>query len=109
MFNFQEQFKLYNWREDFFHEEFPDGSWFTMGADDAHSFDTVPYQITQHFDTVLDLAATTQEVTEKVYFESDECQAARARNLFDSNTVMYMDNFLEPESLGRLIKFSLSN
>ena len=35
----------------------------------------------------------------KIFFENDECQAARARNLFDSNTVMYMDNFLEPESL----------
>ena len=95
----REQFKLYSWREDFFHEQFTDGSWFTSGADDAHSFDTVPFQITQHFESVVALSASQRGSHVRVYFENDECQAARARNLFDSNTVMYMDNFLEPESL----------
>lgn len=95
----REQFKLYSWREDFFHEQFADGSWFTSGADDAHSFDTVPFQITQHFDSVVALSASLRGSDVRIYFENDECQAARARNLFDSNTVMYMDNFLEPESL----------
>ena len=95
----REQFKLYSWREDFFHEQFTDGSWFTSGADDAHSFDTVPFQITQHFDSVVALSASLRGSDVRIYFENDECQAARARNLFDSNTVMYMDNFLEPESL----------
>ena len=94
-----EQFKLYTWREDFFHEQFEDGRWFTTGADDSHSFDTVPFQITQHFDDVLALACSNRDPTVKVYFENDECKSAKARNLFDSNTVKYMDNFLEPESL----------
>lgn len=95
----REQFKLYSWREDFFHEQFTDGSWFTSGADDSHSFDTVPFQITQHFESVVALSASQRGSDVKIFFENDECQAARARNLFDSNTVMYMDNFLEPESL----------
>ena len=95
----REQFKLYRWREDFFHEQFPDGSWFTSGSDDSHSFDTVPFQITQHFESVVALSTSQRSSDVKIYFENDECRAARARNLFDSNTVMYMDNFLEPESL----------
>jgi len=96
-----EQFKLYSWREDFFHEQFPDDSWFTNGADDAHSFDTVPFQITQNFDQVVALSSSASRPTSggKIYFENDEVKSARARNLYDSNTVMYMDNFLEPESL----------
>ena len=95
----REQFKLFSWREDFFHEQFPDGSWFTSGSDDSHSFDTVPFQITQHFESVVALSTSQRSSDVKIYFENDECRAARARNLFDSNTVMYMDNFLEPESL----------
>ena len=94
-----EQFKLYTWREDYFHEQFEEDSWFTSGADDSYSFDTVPFQITQHFDDVVAMACSHRDHTEKVYFENNECKAAKARELFDSNTVKYMDNFLEPESL----------
>lgn len=95
----REQFKLFSWREDFFHEQFSDDTWFTDGADDSHSFDTVPFQITQNFDNVVALACAHKNPGSKIYFENDEGKSARARNLFDSNTVMYMDNFLEPESL----------
>ena len=95
----KEQFKLFSWREDFFHEKFTDDTWFTDGADDSHSFDTVPYQIAQNFHNVVALACAPKTPGSKIYFENDECKSARARNLFDSNTVMYMDNFLEPESL----------
>ena len=42
----QEQMKLYQWRENFFYQNFPDDSWYTDGGDDAHYLDTVPYQIT---------------------------------------------------------------
>jgi len=95
----KEQFQLFSWREDFFHAQFPEESWFTSGADDAHSFDTVPFQITQNFDYVVALAASDKPTGSKIYFENNETKSARARNLFDSNTVMYMDNFLEPETL----------
>ena len=44
-FRLQEQFELYNWREEYFHTQFPEDSWFTDGADDSHDFDTVPYQV----------------------------------------------------------------
>ena len=44
-FPYQEQFELYNWREEYFHTQFPEDSWFTDGADDSHDFDTVPYQV----------------------------------------------------------------
>ena len=41
----KEQMKLYQWRENFFHQNFPYGSWYTDGGDDSHDFDTVPFQI----------------------------------------------------------------
>ena len=50
IFLFQEHFELYSWREDFFYNQFghyrdEKCSWFTDGADDSHSFDTIPYQV----------------------------------------------------------------
>ena len=41
----KEQFDLYSWREEYFHNQFPEESWFTDGADDSHDFDTVPFQV----------------------------------------------------------------
>ena len=61
------QRQLYQWRMEFFHENFkslffnPDQeapNWITLGLDDSHPLDTVPFQITQNFDEVLKLAST---------------------------------------------------
>ena len=49
------------------------------GADDAHSFDTVPFQITQNFDYVVALAASDKPTGSKIYFENDEMKSDRAR------------------------------
>ena len=41
---------MYRWREEYFYRQFghyyeESCSWFTFGADDSHSMDTVPYQV----------------------------------------------------------------
>jgi len=95
----KEQFELYRWREDFFHSSFPEEGWFTDGADDSHAFDTVPYQITKNFQHVVALACSPRNMQERVYFQNDEIASDRARKLFDANTVMYNDSFLDKESL----------
>jgi len=95
----KEQFDLYRWREDFFHNSFPEEEWFTDGADDSHAFDTVPYQITKNFQHVVALACSPRNKLERVYFSNDEIASDKARKLFDSNTVMYNDSFLDKESL----------
>ena len=47
----QEHFELYRWRKDYFYSQFgyagqfESVNWFTNGGDDAHDFDTVPYQV----------------------------------------------------------------
>ena len=47
----QEHFELYRWRKDYFYSQFGYAgqfdrvNWFTTGGDDAHDFDTVPYQV----------------------------------------------------------------
>ena len=46
---------LYKHRKSFFKEKIGswyDGKWFTMGSDDTHSCDVVPYQITKNHDEV---------------------------------------------------------
>ena len=91
-----EQFALYSWREDFFHSSFPMEWWFTDGS---HEFDTVPYQVTRNFDKVVDLACSPRNIQDKVYFKSDEAASAKARTLFDMNTVMYDETFLDKEFL----------
>ena len=48
--------KLYQWRKDFFFKYFkskffdhdlPASNWITLGLDDAHTRDVVPYQVNQ--------------------------------------------------------------
>jgi len=95
----KEQFDLYSWREDFFHSSFPEECWFTDGADDSHEFDCVPFQITKKFESVVALACSTQTRFGKVYFEEDEIESAKARTLFDTNTVMYDESFLDKDFL----------
>ena len=57
-FFIKEQYKLFQWREQFFYKKFghySDGRniWFTEGADDSHGSYTVPYQITKNFENIL--------------------------------------------------------
>ena len=57
-------------------------------------------KITENFESVLALACSPRpEHQAKIYFANNETKSARARSLYDSNTVMYNDNFLQPESL----------
>ena len=98
-----EQFALYSWREDFFHSSFPEEWWFTDGGDDSHNHDTVPYQVTRNFDKVVDLACSPRNIQDKVYFKSDEAASAKARTLFDMNTVRYHQTFLDKEFLDFLV------
>ena len=57
-------------------------------------------QVTENFDSVVALASSPRPGTSgKIYFANDETRSSRARSLYDSNTVMYNDNFLQPESL----------
>ena len=102
----REQFKLYSWRKDFFYEQFPHGSWFTLVEEDEvddevddFSFATVPFQITQHFDSVVALAQRSSDV--KIYFEANYYHADRASHLFDSNTwkMNKLDYYLRPRPL----------
>jgi len=89
------QRKLYQWREEFFHDKFkskyfdsdlPDSNWITLGFDDTHGFDTVPYQITRHFAEVMMLAASRKVLDpnqyEHFYFASDEIASFLASRKF---------------------------
>ena len=83
----EDQITLYEWRSNFFREKlkctfFGDRAegctffWTTDGHDDAHCMDTVPYQITENFDEIMRLAASTIKLdvfNERIYLESDEC------------------------------------
>jgi len=87
-----EQFKLYKWRKDFFHQTFgfaiiplEESIWTCYGSAESHAFDTVPYQLTRQFGYVTELACCTLNLVRgpKVYFEADESWSTKAINLFD--------------------------
>ena len=87
------QQKLFEWREKFFRDKFKSTvacgddtkTWITDGGDDAHGFDTIPYQIACNFDNVLKLASTKRILGPKEYFffEHDEIKSSRAQRCFD--------------------------
>ena len=90
------QRQLYQWRMEFFHENFkslffnPDQeapNWITLGLDDSHTLDTVPFQITQNFDEVLKLASTRRVLDpnqyEHFYFKNNEWLSFRASFRFE--------------------------
>jgi len=87
----KDQMKLYQWREKFFQDNFPDGSWYTDGGDDAHDYDTVPFQITSNFDEVV--ADACKPGDGKVFFENDERSSAASRDAFDLDWVKYKYEF----------------
>jgi len=93
------QRKLYQWREEFFHDNFkskyfdpdlPVSNWITLGLDDAHGHDTVPFQITRNFDEVMRLAASRKVLDpnqyEHFYFASDEIVSFLASRKFEGDT-----------------------
>ena len=93
----EEQKTLYNWRSKFFREKFkciyfgdPNPSagehvestfyWYTDGRDDAHCSYTKPYQITERFDELMKLAASTVKLRlseERIHFECYEGHPGR--------------------------------
>ena len=92
------QRKLYQWREEFFHDKFkskyfdpdlPVSNWITLGLDDAHAYYTVPYQITQNFNEVMMLAASKKVLDpnqyEHFYFASDEMASFLASRKFEGD------------------------
>ena len=98
------QQKLFEWREDFFHGKFNKGpageTWVTNGGDDAHMFDTVPYQIACNFDKVMKLAATKRILgpNEYFYFMHDEIISAQAKNCFDEDFRKMLEEDGAPDS-----------
>lgn len=102
-FFLKEQWDLFAWREKFFHDNFPDGSWFTDGEDDAHDLDTIPMQVTTNFDEVMALASSDVERTEKDfnYFANNELVSARVRERFDRHHVSenFETNFFNKDFL----------
>jgi len=76
------QRKLFNWRTDFFLDKFKStylgddiSTWITDGFDDSHFIDTIPFQITCNFDTVMSLAATNRMFDceeDRYYFSHNE-------------------------------------
>lgn len=102
------QYKLYEWREQFFHTQHPDNSWFTDWADDAHYFDTIPYQITKNWIEVVALSCSPFRKKRRIFFENYECASA-ARQLYDKSYILdsldygspgALDYFIEDGSLG---------
>ena len=93
------QRRLYQWREEFFHDKFksqyfdsdlPASNWITLGLDDAHGHDTVPFQITRNFNEVMKLAASKKVLDpnqfEHFYFASDETASFLASRKFEGDT-----------------------
>lgn len=78
----REQIKLFKWRKNYFHKQFKD-RWTTDGADDSHAFDTVPFQITQHFEEVVAKANPKRDPHDDTYFDNNELKSHKATSMFD--------------------------
>jgi len=92
----EDQYKLYTWRENFFHLKFPEDTWFTDGGDDSHYHDTVPYQITKNWEEVVSLACCPDKEGNRVYFENNESLSSKAKYRFDKTVLIYDDgSFLD--------------
>ena len=104
---------MFSWREKYFWSQFcrygdENSIWFTFGFDDSHCYYTVPYQVgflslfqpmraiiwifcqvTENFDEVVALACSPDPYPSfRIYFEYDEIRS-RARDLYDSRSVVY--------------------
>jgi len=92
-FFIREHSTIYAWRESYFNQNFPNGSWFTVDfindsfpfdpEDDYLRFITIPYQITRYFDRVMALASVKVSpelvwLNEQTYFENNELLSSEA-------------------------------
>ena len=90
------QRQLFQWRMDFFKAHFfsmfcghdlPASNWITLGLDDSHIFDTLPYNVTQNFEEVMMLASTKKILDpnqdELFFFSNNECASGLARRKFE--------------------------
>lgn len=102
----KEQWKLFSWRERFFHHHFPLSCWYTDGSDDSHFRDTVPFQVTTNFDSLMTIAASMRlgkVYGGKVHLENDEETSHLARikwdfdpqHGFDFNDYAILENYNE--------------
>jgi len=88
----EKQKDLYIWREKFFHENFKTlymndeyTNWITLGNDDSHCFDTVPYQITCNFDQLVKFSATKRVLDkneDRFFLMCDEIKSNKAKKRF---------------------------
>ena len=96
-FFLKEQYKLFQFREDFFYDKFGSYTegrniWFTDGADDSHGFDTVPYQITKNFENIMKFSCFKdfgKSTSSPIYLENDEMLSNEANLRF--NKILTMD------------------
>merc|ERR1719186_480779 len=103
----KEQIELYRWREDFFHYKFPfpdevGSNWYTSGSDDSHFYDTLPFNITKHFDRVVALGCISPYAYNthgKVWFDNDG-DGNRINNLYGWRWVPFDKDSLEENGLG---------
>ena len=80
----KEQCDLFSWRLEYFKNQFPEEIWFTDGSDDSHDLDTIPFQVTENFDSVVALASSPRPTNSgRIYFANDEEKSNRARWLYD--------------------------
>jgi len=83
----KEQWDLYAWREKFFNDNFPPGSWFSESG--AREVDVIPAQVTRNFKEIMQLASSAEEreENEQHYFASDADGSARAVSRFSRSTI----------------------
>ena len=71
----------------FLDHDLPDSNWITLGLDDSHLFDTLPFNVTQDFETVMRLASSKKVLDpnqhEHYYFKNDECVSYKAFRKFE--------------------------
>jgi len=103
IFFIKEHSTIFAWREEFFNQNFPNGSWFTVDfTNDSFPFDpedeylryiTIPYQITRYFDRVMALASVKvgEELSwlkQQTYFENNEHLSSVAESKYKWNVLV---------------------
>ena len=79
----KEQWDLFEFRYEFFHKHFPDGSFI---SDDYDHFNVVMYQICFNFDEVM-ILASREGLDRRVYFEGNRKLADIAAERFSSSRI----------------------
>ena len=74
----KEQCDLFSWRLEYFKNQFPEEIWFT------DYLDTIPFQVTENFDSVVALASSPRPTNSgRIYFANDQEKSYRAWWLYD--------------------------